>query len=62
MFQQFWEENQPDRFQVQLYVTKDYYENEIENIFKNHSLRSRISIGRPNWKKEFQIWNFMYKR
>ncbi|GLV38679.1 Dual oxidase [Carabus blaptoides fortunei] len=58
----FWDDNQPDRFQVQLYVTKDYHENEVNNIFKNHSLRSRIHIGRPNWKKEFQIWNFLYKR
>uniref|UniRef100_A0A1B6CGZ7 FAD-binding FR-type domain-containing protein n=2 Tax=Clastoptera arizonana TaxID=38151 RepID=A0A1B6CGZ7_9HEMI len=60
----FWSQNQPDRLQVSLFVTKDYSLEAVQEILVDDCkfLLRRVSAGRPCWHEIFSEWANIYNK
>lgn len=60
----YWNENKPDRFEVQLYVTDAYSLDAIERCFKKDIkfFRQRIFKDKPNWYRLFEDLDYLYNK
>ncbi|XP_047098088.1 NADPH oxidase 4-like isoform X1 [Schistocerca piceifrons] len=60
----FWMNNQPDRLNIILHVTKNYSSacNTVEISQKYKVLLHRLQNGRPKWGSLFKQWKNMYRR
>ncbi|XP_037038582.1 NADPH oxidase 4-like isoform X1 [Bradysia coprophila] len=64
LMEKLWQQNAPDRLDIQLYVTKNFNAQKIAKIFHQESsfVKSRIHSGRPNWCSLFSYLDFLYQK
>ncbi|XP_022243189.1 NADPH oxidase 4-like [Limulus polyphemus] len=59
---QMWEENRPDFIDIQLYLTRQYRQEQLQNILRAcPGLVYKVQFGRPDWPCLFREWEELYR-